>query len=459
VSTPSSGAGGISAPTDSSAGIPELPKIESPNGNVSSVINPVGTTIGNTKTLGYGYNFFGDCVENGQHGACTPSSELEKEREKQRQLAESAAGAAREAARLRLAELNAQLELRAKLGNDAKADRLFTDLKNSPLVKGGLSNKGTFAYALNNQDATDFWNGLASDLKTGQGLQVGDLDNLKWFAMNYVMQRDANNKPYYVQWDPVFGQTGSLVADLPGGSPVFLNGDAGQLNSRFGGRKWGAIGFVQSVFGGWDRSSFRAASGEAHGGPTVSFGASGCRHPSMSKPTGNMPTTDPATNKSTVTGQAYEFPINADLKQNIAIAGSKGSLMRASGSLLGPMAGTASVMLWFKDIIGYNRPWDFKNWGPGESKGGSPFENYGNFHFGAVGRAAGFSALVIHQAAGNAQGEKASTGAGSGVSQFNVAFNDAYRTSIGGSGSFGDDPKDYYWTSLGIDYYDLGCYK
>jgi YD repeat-containing protein len=41
VSTPSSGAGGITAPSDSSAGIPELPRIESPNGNVSSVVKPV----------------------------------------------------------------------------------------------------------------------------------------------------------------------------------------------------------------------------------------------------------------------------------------------------------------------------------------------------------------------------------------------------------------------------------
>jgi hypothetical protein len=30
---------------------------------------------------------------------------------------------------------------------------------------------------------------------------------------------------------------------------------------------------------------------------------------------------------------------------------------------------------------------------------------------------------------------------------------------LGMAGAFGDDPKDYYWVSSGIDYYDFGCYK
>jgi YD repeat-containing protein len=53
VNTPSSGAGGITAPSDTGAGVPDLPRIESPNGVVSNLTPPVSLNgSGPVNTLG-----------------------------------------------------------------------------------------------------------------------------------------------------------------------------------------------------------------------------------------------------------------------------------------------------------------------------------------------------------------------------------------------------------------------
>jgi hypothetical protein len=56
----------------------------------------------------------------------------------------------------------------------------------------------------------------------------------------------------------------------------------------------------------------------------------------------------------------------------------------------------AQLWVWFYTKVKNGGPWDFK-------KRGRQFEKFGNFHYGAVGTCAGFSAFVLHRAAGAAQ--------------------------------------------------------
>lgn len=56
----------------------------------------------------------------------------------------------------------------------------------------------------------------------------------------------------------------------------------------------------------------------------------------------------------------------------------------------------ALLWFWFYEQVRNGGPWDYK-------KGGSEFEDFGNFHYGAVGTAAGFSSAILLRAAGAAQ--------------------------------------------------------
>ena len=64
--------------------------------------------------------------------------------------------------------------------------------------------------------------------------------------------------------------------------------------------------------------------------------------------------------------------------------------------------------------------------------------DYGNFHYGAVGYAAGIPAEILHIAAGAAQ-EVANTS----LPVWGHFYSDA---------PFGDDPRDQFWIKQGIDY-------
>lgn len=81
-------------------------------------------------------------------------------------------------------------------------------------------------------------------------------------------------------------------------------------------------------------------------------------------------------------------PEGVSLTLNMQIACHKKQMYKyARGSLL---------WYWFYHQVRNSGPWDYK-------KGRPEFENFGNFHYGAVGTAAGFSAFVLHRAAGFAQ--------------------------------------------------------
>lgn len=83
--------------------------------------------------------------------------------------------------------------------------------------------------------------------------------------------------------------------------------------------------------------------------------------------------------------------------------------------------------------------WDYKAYG-------SEFENFGNFHYGWMGSAAGFSEEKLLRAAGYVQRDTTSW-FGKSASLPETLFG------RGGSGYFGDDPKDAYWIKQGIEAY------
>lgn len=93
--------------------------------------------------------------------------------------------------------------------------------------------------------------------------------------------------------------------------------------------------------------------------------------------------------------------------------------------------GDAFLFSGFYSQVKNRGPWDFKQRGP-------QYENFGNFHYGAVGTAAGISAAMLLRAAGAAQ-SKAGTS--------NVEFGFWWSTA-----PYGDDPRDQHWISKGIEY-------
>lgn len=87
---------------------------------------------------------------------------------------------------------------------------------------------------------------------------------------------------------------------------------------------------------------------------------------------------------------------------------------------------------WFYQQVRLHGPWDYK------TRIGRQYENFGNFHYGAVGTAAGISAPFLLRAAGWAQSKS-----GNGQSKDGHWY---------GSLPFGDDPTDQLWIKCGIDY-------
>ncbi len=87
----------------------------------------------------------------------------------------------------------------------------------------------------------------------------------------------------------------------------------------------------------------------------------------------------------------------------------------------------------FYDAVKNKGIWDFK-------QQDSKYANFGNFHFGIVGRAAGFPKTVLERMAGWTQAR-----AGTSLSKWGSPL---------GRRPYGDDPVDNFYIRSGIDYYD-----
>ena len=127
----------------------------------------------------------------------------------------------------------------------------------------------------------------------------------------------------------------------------------------------------------------------------------------------------------TPSGKKIPYPPGVDIKENIRIAEEKSIIWDA---------------FWFKNQVRNHGPWDYK-------QRGKQYEDFGNFHFGVVGRAFGFPSNILLREAGRAQMEAGTSRPGWG--EPGPRF-----WPFGGSGSFGDDPADQDMINEGIVFYD-----
>lgn len=92
---------------------------------------------------------------------------------------------------------------------------------------------------------------------------------------------------------------------------------------------------------------------------------------------------------------------------------------------------TLTTYMWFYSKVKNRGPWDYK-------QGHPELANFGNFHYGAAGFAAGIPAKILHMGAGCAQ-ERAKTSM--------PKWGHWYQKP-----PYGDDPRDQFWIKQGIDY-------
>jgi hypothetical protein len=126
-------------------------------------------------------------------------------------------------------------------------------------------------------------------------------------------------------------------------------------------------------------------------------------------------------------------PPAIDIGQNIATAQDFARSARAAAENANKMGEPADaemgIALWFANQVRPGGEWDYK------SQGGSEWERFGNFHFGVIGAALGYSLEALQRAAGLVQNgtdlvTALSGGTPSGTGHFV------------GSPPYGDDPRD-----------------
>lgn len=103
--------------------------------------------------------------------------------------------------------------------------------------------------------------------------------------------------------------------------------------------------------------------------------------------------------------------------------------MKATREKFGRFAGPTDYY-WFYNQVRNKGPWDFKQIGD--------FENFGNFHYGAVGYAGGIPEEILLRTAGCAQ-----TKAGTSADSWGNCWSNP---------PYGDDPTDQHYIMLGIEY-------
>nr|WP_024686302.1 polymorphic toxin type 44 domain-containing protein [Pseudomonas asturiensis] len=116
-------------------------------------------------------------------------------------------------------------------------------------------------------------------------------------------------------------------------------------------------------------------------------------------------------------------PPGVSIDQNMRLAQEKGKYFSRGGE--------AFLLSWFYSQVRNRGPWDFK-------QRGAQYEDFGNFHYGAVGTAAGISEEMLLRAAGAAQSR-----AGTSSSEFGHWWS---------APPYGDDPRDQRCIKDGIEY-------
>lgn len=135
-------------------------------------------------------------------------------------------------------------------------------------------------------------------------------------------------------------------------------------------------------------------------------------------------------------------PIGADVKKNIGIARTRNTTQVPTISTPYGPAPNASVFSgprWFYSQVNYLGPWDYKTQNP---PGTQMYTDFGNFNYGATGRAIGFSAAELLWGAGLAQ-LKNDLENGNSPQGLSTRF---------------DNPDDAAPILAGIQFYDNNCH-
>lgn len=144
-----------------------------------------------------------------------------------------------------------------------------------------------------------------------------------------------------------------------------------------------------------------------------------------------------------------DVPHDVDIEANIREA-EKRAIFNFPGTDASGIPRMASTYYWFYERVKIGGPWDYKT-------RGLKYEDFGNFHYGAVGAAAGISEDVLLRMAGyvqvgvdnarRAKNKPAAPKRGKAPSLIEALFG------RGGIAPFEDEEKDQYWISKGVHYY------
>lgn len=144
-----------------------------------------------------------------------------------------------------------------------------------------------------------------------------------------------------------------------------------------------------------------------------------------------------------------DYPPGVNLDANIRTA-ERRAIFNFPGMDAGGLPRMAATYYWFYERVKIGGPWDYKT-------RGLQYENFGNFHYGAVGAAAGISEEVLLRMGGYVQ-----VGVDNAMRAENrpVTHKRGKAPSLieallgkGGVAPFEDEEKDQYWISKGVRYY------
>jgi hypothetical protein len=105
----------------------------------------------------------------------------------------------------------------------------------------------------------------------------------------------------------------------------------------------------------------------------------------------------------------------------------------------------------FKTLVQNRGYWDYKQIERKYDGSGSRYENFGNWHYGAIGAASGlFPLRVLLNEAGRAQKRDSNTNPSWGEP---APFWQMLLLGVDGTRTRGDEPKDAYWIQKGFEWY------
>ncbi len=473
---PSSGASTIVPPSGS---VNDPTSSVTPPGGSSGAIVPPGGSVGGSsnrvKPLGTYNPVTGKCVEiDWNTEQCDTDKDLDTKANNLEAAAAGASGTKREEYLLKLEEIRLQQNIRVRFGIDNRlADSIFKGIVGSEMYSEDFSHAKNGGSSQSLKFLKDL-NYLIVHGSTGRDFLMG----LASFMTNYRIGVDQAGRPYFYftggpygfKNGPFAGFNSSELSTYQisfGNLNVYLNGSTKIISQIFGAANPGdIIGFLVASTNGMT-PGIRLANGEwvlskflkiSHGFTLNSYLTK--RNPSViSKPTNpcDIGLNAPATLNRDIgdsTKGSYKFDFDAAME----IAENSRAVTfdyNRAGLLFGSLKikGVVEILAPF----GNDGMYDILNRTGLQSDGnlgyGGYYENYGNFLFGAVGAKAGLSL----EATLKIQGFGQQTNGGQGNTYKYGTYPTIAGGLFGGSGFYGDDPRDQFWTTRGYEFIKGKC--